>query len=191
MYKCLENNVIHKESYSIQPYREDDLLKILSWRNEQIEVLRQSKVLTVEDQIKYYKDFIIPSFANKATKIILFSFLENKKCIGYGGLTNIDWPSKRAEISFLLETNRSHNKDIYSKDFSTFLALLKEVAFDQLRFNRLFTETYSFRKHHIRILEDNGFQLEGTLKKHTYFNGQYIDSIIHGYLSNLQSQDSK
>ena len=63
---------------------------------------------------------------------------------------------------------------------------MKRVAFDDLGFNRLFTETYAFRHEHISLLEKNGFRFEGKMKQHTMINGTFVDSLLHGYLREYQ-----
>src|SRR5687767_12928827 len=94
-YKALKNNCLTYTDYAILPYRDEDKLNIKEWRNQQMDILRQKKILTNDDQIEYYNNYILPSFNQEYPKIILFSFLESNTCIGYGGLTNIDWESKR------------------------------------------------------------------------------------------------
>jgi RimJ/RimL family protein N-acetyltransferase len=155
---------------------------IKNWRNQQIDFLRQTTLLTNKDQKEYYNNFILPSFSTNKPKIILFSFMKLKKCIGYGGLINIDWNSKRAELSFLLDTNRSKNLKIYRKEFKIFLNLITRLSFVELKLNRLFTETFDIRPVHIDVLQKFGFKFEGRLKKHTFVQGRFVDSLIHGYL---------
>ena len=182
-YRCLNKNYYELDSYSIVPYRVKDSLDILHWRNEQIDVLRQKKPLTKQDQANYYQKVIKPSFTNPNPSIVLFSFLKESRCIGYGGLTNIDWKSKRAELSFLLSTKRAEDEIAYSQDFSTYLKLIKRVIFKDLKFHRLFTETFDIRPLHIQILEKSGFAYEGKMHDHVLINGKYIDSIIHGWVN--------
>lgn len=182
MYACLKNSLFQKKDYSIVSLRKEDIFKIKQWRNDQIDVLRQSRFLTDQDQLNYFENFVTPSFFEKNPKIILFSYLKENELIGYGGLTNNDWGNKRSEISFLLDTQRTGNDDIYGNDFFTFLDLMKEVAFSDMNFNRLFTETYDHRSFHISVLEKNGFRLEGRMKEHVFFNGKFVDSLIHGFL---------
>jgi RimJ/RimL family protein N-acetyltransferase len=182
VYKCLKNQSFTKKEYTITPIREIDILLIKSWRNEQMKVLRQNRLLTDEDQRTYFRTVILPSFLEEKPKIILFSYLFEKVCIGYGGLTNIDWQSCRAEVSFLLDTKRIHNVKQYQKDFSTFLSLMKKMAFDELHFHRLFTETYDIRPHHIEVLEKSGFIFEGRMKDHVKIEDRYVDSLLHGCL---------
>jgi hypothetical protein len=40
---------------------------------------------------------------------ILFSFLEENKCIGYGGLVHINWNDINGEISFIIDTKLEKN----------------------------------------------------------------------------------
>lgn len=155
-------------------------MPIKEWRNEQIFHLRQKEPLTDEMQETYYKTVIVPLFALKQPSQILFSFLLDGQCIGYGGLVHIDWKAKCGEVSFLVETQRCNDNVVYQTDFTAFLELIKCVARDHLQFHRIFTETYARRPHHIAILESQGFQFENLLKDHVWKNGQSLDSLIHG-----------
>ena len=49
-YKSLNNQVLQKDNYKIIPIRFEDKMAIMKWRNEQIYHLRQSKLLTLNDQ---------------------------------------------------------------------------------------------------------------------------------------------
>ena len=51
----LENST-YKE-YKIKIIRKGDIQKIRKWRNEQIDVLRQTKKISTLEQNKYYEDF--------------------------------------------------------------------------------------------------------------------------------------
>jgi RimJ/RimL family protein N-acetyltransferase len=182
MYKNLSNNEFHLGDYSVVALRAEDIIAIKNWRNAQMDVLRQKNILTDEGQIRYYEEVVKPSFVQDQPKMVLFSYLENNNCIGYGGLTNIDWESKRIELSFLIDHKRKNDSDLYKKDFSNFIALIKRIVFEEMYFNRIFTETYDIRPLHISILEENGFRLEGRLKEHVVINGKYVDSLVHGFI---------
>lgn len=183
-YKHLQQASYTHGEYKVRAVRESDMPLIKQWRNEQIDVLRQTRLLTDEDQRIYFRDVIRPSFTTDDTRIMLFGYLLGERLIGYGGLTNIDWHHRRAEISFLLETSRSdryeENREQYRTDFSCFLALMKRIAFEALKMNRLFTETYDIRPLHISVLEQNGFMFEGRMRKHVRIDDRYVDSLIHG-----------
>jgi RimJ/RimL family protein N-acetyltransferase len=181
-YAALGNNTRERGAYAIVPYRREDIFLIKNWRNEQIDVLRQSTLLSDDQQLSYYDNIVAPSFTEKQPKVMLFSFLHQGNCIGYGGPTNIDWSSKRLELSFLLDPQRVNNRELYDKEFTCFITMVKDMVFNDLSFNRIFTETYAFRKEHIAVLEKNGFRLEGIMRQHVLIRGQYCDSLIHGIL---------
>jgi RimJ/RimL family protein N-acetyltransferase len=183
-YALLKRGEYRDGPYSLVPLRAEDMLSIGRWRNEQIAVLRQKRPLTDEDQRNYYERVVEPSFGQQHPGLLLFSYLLDNRLIGYGGLTNLDWDHRRAEISYLVETKRSGEQDVerYDRDFSTFLRLMKQIAFEDLELNRLFTETFDIRPVHVSILEKNGFKLEGRLLQHVRINGVYVDSLMHGCL---------
>ena len=164
---------------------------IRKWRNDQIDVLRQNQFLTEEDQIEYFNTVIKRTYDEKEPECMLFSLMLKNTCIGYGGLTNIDWISKSAEISFVLDTNQIIESKVYRKHFLAFLNMIISLIFVELEFNRLFTETYDIRPLHIKILEEVGFKLEERLKKHVYIKSSYVDSLIHGFLRDDYAKKQK
>lgn len=183
-YRCLQTPLAESE-YRLVTYREQDLERIRQWRNDQMNVLRQKQPLSEADQLAYYRDAILPSIQASSPSQILVSVLRDEECIAYGGLTGIDWTIGRAEVSFLADTARARDVKRYSQDFAAFLRLLRTLAFERLRLNRLFTETYDVRPHHVAVLEANGFQLEGRLRRHILVDGQVADVLFHGMLRQL------
>jgi|TARA_B100001059_G_scaffold13776_1_gene11129 RimJ/RimL family protein N-acetyltransferase len=181
-YIALKNSVFTKDKYKIVPIRVQDMESIRIWRNNQMDVLRQKKEISFKNQINYFNNTIKPLFKSVHPEQLLFSFLKNSQLIGYGGLVHISWADKRAEISFLVDSKRSEKNTIYCEDFQIFIELMKELCFDEMKFNRLFTETYAFRTFHISILERAGLIKEGRLRQHIYEKNKYYDSIYHSIL---------
>jgi RimJ/RimL family protein N-acetyltransferase len=182
VYRCLKKNIFSFGDYQLVPIEKKDMLIIKEWRNQQLGILRQTKKLTNEDQNHYYRNVILPSFKEIHPAQIIFSLKLYKELIGYGGIVHISWQNKRGEISFLVNTRRTENNDVYKNDFNAFLYMIKFVAFDEIKLNRIFTETYDIRPFHILLLEKNGFQLEGRLRQHVLISNTYIDSLYHGLL---------
>jgi len=94
----------------------------------------------------------------------------------------MNWQDKRAEMSYLVNPVITSNTEAYEKSFSCFIKLIKKVCFEELMFNKLFTETYCNRLKHIKILEKNGFIIEGVLREHIIQNSKFQNSIIHSIL---------
>jgi RimJ/RimL family protein N-acetyltransferase len=181
-YNCLNQQSFSHHSYQLIPIRLQDMQEIKNWRNEQMRVLRQKEPLTDEMQKQYYQFILLPAFSLNQPDQILFSFLIEERCIGYGGLVHIDWISQRAEISFLLATERSKDSVQYRQDFAIFLHLIKMAAFQTLQFHRIYTETFDIRPVHLSVLEQNGFIFEGRMREHVWIENQFVDSLIHGCL---------
>jgi len=181
-YICLNKNLYWDSEYYLIPVRKSDMYYIRNWRNSQIEVLRQKEKLTLKDQEKYFNELIQPSFSMQYPSQILFTYLKDKSRIGYGGFVHISWINRRAEMSFLLDPERVVNKNQYSYDFSIFIQLMKRICFSEIKFNRLFTETYEYRTFHISVLENSGFKPEGRMRQHIYHKGKYYDSLVHSVI---------
>lgn len=177
MYKCLSQQKFEDDDgYSLVSIHLDDMESIRIWRNAQIDVLRQRRLISPEEQKEYFLERIYPTFGEEYPEQVLFSFKHKGNTIGYGGLTHIDWEAKRGEVSFLLDPILEVE---YDKAFTSFLGLLSTVAFKYLKMNKIFTETWGFRYAHIQILENFGFQLEGKLKSHIMNRGILYDSVFH------------
>jgi RimJ/RimL family protein N-acetyltransferase len=181
-YKCLRKIAYKDGEHILAPLREQDMEPIRTWRNEQIQVLRQRKELTTREQNQYYDYFIRPNFFTEEPKTMLFGYFFKNKLIGYGGLTNIEWEDMRAEVSFLLNTMLTNDETAYAYHFFSFLDILKTIAFKELKLNRLFTETYDIRNFHTTTLEKSGFVFEGRMREHVMINNKPVDSLVHGLL---------
>ena len=87
-YICLHQQEQHLGNFSIVPLRYEDRFLIMKWRNEQIYHLRQARPLTEKDQQHYFDNVVAKLYDNPKPDQILFSYLENDTCIGYGGLVH-------------------------------------------------------------------------------------------------------
>jgi RimJ/RimL family protein N-acetyltransferase len=177
---------IERDAYALQAVQPEHIENIRQWRNAQLDILRQSVRLTPEQQKAYYASNVWPAMKEDRPDNLLLCFFKGEELIGYGGLVHIAWDHRRAEVSFLVEQSRAKDPPRYRLDFLAFLSMIKELAFDDLRLNRLFTETYATRTNHILVLEEAGFRYEGTLRQHVIVGGRPVDALLHG---NLVSYD--
>ena len=183
-YSFLSSNKYCLNEYCLVPLREEDIELIRKWRNEQIDYLRQNKPLTKHEQSAYYNHVIKKSFYEKTPEMVLFSFTFENNCIGYGGFVHIDWNLKKAELSFLLDTNRTKELETYKKEYNVFLKIILNIGFKQILFNKIFTETFDIRPNTVLVLEKAGFVLENRLLSKNYINGLSVDSLFHSILKN-------
>lgn len=179
-YACLHRQDFAEGDYALCPVRWGDIESIRAWRNAQLDVLRQESPLTAADQEAYYREVVRLQMLEVRPTQLLFSFLCKGRLIGYGGLVHVSWPDNRAELSFLVDSDRA-TTDHYKHDFAVFIRLIVEVA-GELQLHRLTTETFAFRTDHMKVLNRAGFEEEGRLRDHVRLGGRYVDSILHGLL---------
>ncbi|MDB4144774.1 GNAT family N-acetyltransferase [Flavobacteriaceae bacterium] len=183
MYKALNKQAHKSGNYTITPLRYEDRLDIMRWRNEQIYHLRQNQPLTEVDQNNYFKDVVKAQFSQKRPNNILFSFLKNDVCIGYGGLVHINWTDKNAEISFIMDTSFEEN---YFQDYWTsFLGLIEKVAFLDLKLHKIFTYAYDIRPNLFKVLLQASYLEEARLIEHCFFEDKFIDVLIHSKINSF------
>jgi RimJ/RimL family protein N-acetyltransferase len=184
-YKCLPQTEFTYKENKLLAIRDEDKDLIMKWRNEQINILRQKDLLTAEKQNEYFKNVVEKLFEQEAPNQLLFSFFENNKLIGYGGLVHIDWESRNAEISFMVATERNKNEEVFSGDFLAFLNIIFYIAFDYLQFIKLHTTFYDtvYRIFYKKVIEEFGFIKEGKLKDHILINGQIEDVCIYSFFN--------
>lgn len=183
-YKALNKQKFSTGSYELVPIRFEDRMDIMKWRNEQIYHLRQAKPLTEADQNAYFEKVVAQLFEEEKPTQILFSFLENGKCIGYGGLVHINWMDRNAEISFIMNT--ALEAEHFEFHWKNYLSLLEEVAFNDIGLHKIYTYAYDLRPRLYEALEESGFNLEARLKEHCRFQGNYIDVVIHSKTNRLR-----
>ena len=177
VYNCLSQNEFVIEDYKLVPIRYEDRLAKMKWRNEQIYHLRQEKPLTTQDQDHYFNTVVAKLFNQTEPNQILFSYLENDVCIGYGGLVHVNWIDKNAEISFVMNSNLE--KYSFQFHWETYLSLIEKVAFRELNFYKIFTYAFDLRPKIYKALENMNYTREAVLKEHCFFDGKYKDVIIH------------
>ena len=182
-YKSLVYDQVFFEEYKIIPIRFEDRIKIMNWRNEQMYHLRQDKLLTNKDQDNYYKNTISKLFNEEKPNQILFSFLKNDVCVGYGGLVHINWKDKQAEVSFIMNTELEPL--FFNEYWTVFLQLIENVGFGELNLNKIFTYAFDVRPDLYLVLRSSGFKEEARLKKHSIFNDSFVDVVIHSKFNTI------
>lgn len=179
-YKILNQDSFSSGNYALVPIRMEDRLDIMKWRNEQIYHLRQDEPLTESQQNWYFDHVVAKLFDSEKPSQLLFSFLEDNKCIGYGGLVHINWIDKHAEISFIMATELE--EQLFETIWSVYLPLIEKVGFSVLNFHKLFIYAFDLRPHLYRVLEKNDYFQDARLKDHCFFQGSFKDVVIHSKL---------
>lgn len=82
-----------------------------------------------------------------------------------------------AEIGYWL------GEEFWGKGYATeVVQLLIQVAKDSKQFHKLFARTFVGNTASEKVLQKNGFVLEGTLKEHVFKRGEFVDEKIWGLI---------
>lgn len=187
-YKVLQRQVFSIDDYSIVPLRYMDRLSIMKWRNEQMYHLRQNTTLTAEDQNSYFNNTVSHLFDSDRPAQILFSYLKDNVCIGYGGLVHINWIDRNAEISFIMDTDLE--AEHFEFHWKLYLSLIQNVAFRELGLHKIYTYAFNLRPKLYSALTHSGFNHEATLNQHSRFNDNYIDVLIHSRINTIKLREA-
>ncbi len=127
---------------------------------------------TIEDM----KKFIEPS-KDKIKNEINFEIWhkKDKKPIGFGEVSNIDWYSQQAFLGLIIGEQKYWGQKIGEEATK----LIVEYAFNELNLYKLQAHINSANMGSWRCAEKNGFIREVTLKKDSYVNGKYFDTYIY------------
>ena len=183
-YKIMRCPLLQDGDLMLRSIEPRDIEDIRQWRNAQMDVLRQATAIRFEEQQRYFSENIWPDKNSSKPKQILLAIEKDGQLIGYGGLVHISWDYRRAEVSFLLEPSLEKDKKNLQDIFSRYLLMIQQLAFEDVKLNKLTTETYEQRIVHIQVLEHSGFKLEGKLREHVIVGEEFKDSLIHAVLAN-------
>lgn len=146
------------ESYSLDKINKNDWQPIRLWRNAQLNILRQNEPISPKEQELYWEKQSFSSISQSHT--FCFSYKENDKCIGYGGLVHIDQEKSSAEISTLLDPSFLEPSPYFIKTTAIFIELTKQLAV-AMGIKHLRAEIFDHRVELIRLFYDIGFKTTG------------------------------
>jgi ribosomal-protein-alanine N-acetyltransferase len=164
------------KNYQIRNYNVNDVESLVKYANN----YNVSKFLRDSFPFPYTKadaqkwiDFVI-----KNPGSLFFAIADSKELIGaIGAVPYEDVHRYTAEVGFWL-AEPFWNKGILSEALKFFCSYL----FSNYDFNRLTANVFEGNEPSKRVLEKNGFILEGTLKNGVYKENKFLDLHIYGLL---------
>jgi ribosomal-protein-alanine N-acetyltransferase len=98
-----------------------------------------------------------------------------QKIIGTAMIFNFDQEAKQAEIGYVF------HRDHWGKGYGTeCVALMSHFAFESLNLHKLHASVVDANIGSARILEKNGFVLEGKLIDHYFIEDTYYNALLYG-----------
>jgi RimJ/RimL family protein N-acetyltransferase len=159
-----------------------DLPQLLEWRNapQLRRFFRERHELGMDDQLAWLEALGAQRGRPRDTLMFAIESLADGELLGVCGLCRIDWISATAELSLYVGKGLVYVEDRLAPAAARTLIA---HAFDELNLNRLWVEVFAFDEAKTALVEDLGFELEGTLREHRFHAGAYHDSLMYGLLS--------
>jgi RimJ/RimL family protein N-acetyltransferase len=116
----------------------------------------------------------------KTQKDIAFLVISKKKdvSIGWGGLYNIDWIKRSAELRFFIGNTEFWKMTAALESEK----LLLEYGFDKLNLHKITGGANVENKGSWKVIERVGFVKEGVFRDAVYRNGKYYDAFMYSIL---------
>jgi RimJ/RimL family protein N-acetyltransferase len=158
----------------LRPLEVEDIPLIVEWKNNK-EIMNNLNTYT---PVTLMQEEAMYSLEQENPGIYKFLIEVEEEPIGYCGLVNIEWKSRRAEI-FIVIAEESFRGQGHGIDATKALI---NFAFKDFNLRRLFLTCFKNNTKAIKLYETLNFQHEGILRQHTCREGQYDDMVLMGLL---------
>ncbi len=132
----------------------------------------QYKKFNLEEQCSYVESCLQNDDVN------LYGIFDNNTHIGNILISGLISQHKKAELTYVIgETN------YWGKGVASFaVSKMVELAKKKFKLNKLYAGIASSNLGSGKVLEKNGFIIEGIRKQHLYYNGNFFDQIDYGLI---------
>ena len=113
------------------------------------------------------------------TDVEMLAIYYKNSHVGNFYFVNIDIVNNSAEIQMFIGPQEVRGKGIGKE----VIRKLVDYAFSTLKLNRLYGWPFAFNERSIRMLQANGFRVEGTMRQHRKVGDQYCDVLVVGLLA--------
>ncbi|MBI4143329.1 GNAT family N-acetyltransferase [Candidatus Woesearchaeota archaeon] len=164
--------IIKSKLFTIRPYKkgdEDSLARNINHIEIYNRTCRIPYPYTRKHAIEYIKN---ARLSRKKHKELSFAIEMNGEVVGGIGLRDIK--THRAEIGYWLG-KKYWNNGIMGQA----LRMVTNFGFRKLKLRRIYAIVFTKNKPSARVLEKNGYRLEGLMKKYTLKDEKLIDVLLY------------
>jgi ribosomal-protein-serine acetyltransferase len=137
-----------------------------------------SKTKTFEDTLLFIAENI-QRIKDKTYFPYLIVDDTNNKIAGFIDLKNIDWKIPKSEMGCYMDVDYAR-KGIATKAFTLFC----DFCFAEYQFKKLFLRTHESNTSARRLVEQCGFEIEGTIKRdYQTTSGEILDLLYYGRIN--------
>ena len=159
--------------------REEDVEKnYVEWFLD-FEIIRfsdnQYRKFTIDGQKEYVRNCL------SNTDFDLYGIFDGNRHIGNISIIGFNSAHKKAEITYLVGDRNYWGKGVGSFAVSE----ISKKAINNYKLNKLFAGVAEENLGSRRVLEKNGFSLEGTRIKHLFYDGKLCNQLDYGLLLSI------
>ena len=134
--------------------------------------VNQYKKFSFEGQCSYVESCL------KNNDLDLYGIFDDTLHIGNIAINNLTTVHRRAELTYVVGDTRYWGKGVAS------FAVSKMIEFGKSKYklNKLYASVAGANSRSKRVLEKNGFVLEGIRKKHSFYNKEFFDQLDYGLI---------
>lgn len=160
----------------LRPLQFEDLKTVMAWAKDTEFCLANDWSLELsEERIRTHWTGIITETSDK---LIRKGIAVNGQLIGYADLADINTQEARASLGYAIG-----NSSLWGQGLGFLGAkLMLELAFENLKLERVTAEVNAANTRSLRVLEKLGFKLEGVLRQHETYRGVRDDVHLFGML---------
>ncbi len=138
------------------------------------EVVRYSDNQYREFSFDGQRSYVQSCLQNK--DVNLYGIFDNTSHIGNIVISGLSSHHKKAELTYVIGESNYWGKGVASFAVANMIQIAKE----EFGLNKLYAGIASGNIGSSRVLEKNGFIIEGTRKQHLYYGGDFFDQIDYG-----------
>ena len=134
--------------------------------------VNQYKKFSFEGQCSYVESCL------KNNDLDLYGIFDDTLHIGNIAINNLTTVHRRAELTYVVGDTRYWGEGVAS------FAVSKMIEFGKSKYklNKLYASVAGANSRSKRVLEKNGFVLEGIRKKHSFYNKEFFDQLDYGLI---------
>lgn len=134
--------------------------------------VNQYKKFSFEGQCSYVESCL------KNNDLDLYGIFDDTLHIGNIAINNLTTVHRRAELTYVVGDTRYWGEGVAS------FAVSKMIEFGKSKYklNKLYASVAGANSRSKRVLEKNGFVLEGIRKKHLFYNKEFFDQLDYGLI---------
>jgi RimJ/RimL family protein N-acetyltransferase len=165
--------IIKSKQFILRPFKRGDEKSLAKNINNK-KIYKNTLDIPYPYRLKDAKEWITKNLKESKKKtptMINFVIDINGEVVGSASLSNIK--EFKAEIGYWL-AEKYWSRGIMTKA----VKLVTKFGFDKLKLKRIYALVFPFNKASMRVLENNGYKLEGILRKNSKNDGKFLDDYL-------------